>query len=427
MDCSHKLSQYFDKDLETMDWEARKSDLNQKFKIIFKHAFQNAGAYREMVTMAGIDPSQIRGLEDIEKLPIIRMKDLVNWQKASPPYGQFHTVDQNQIPRIYVNPGLIWQPGSLESEDTSWAEALCSAGFRHGDILINTFSYHQGPLAFMLDKNAIRIGATVVPTGGGNTLMQVKTMRVLKVTGFLGTPSFLMTLAQRAESMGLDPGRDFYLRAALVGAEMLPETLRNRIQEKFNITVNQTYGTVFIGTIGYECPYRTGLHTPLNMIVEIVDPKTGRQVTPGVAGEVVATSFNKTYPMIRMATGDLSVFSMEGCPCGRTGPTIKKILGRIDQATKVHGTFIHPWQTDEVVSRFPEIYKYQVVITREDHQDLMTFNVELRGDIPSQEILKARLERDIKDFLTIKGVVRIIPIGTLPELHQKIDDQRKWD
>lgn len=257
--------------------------------------------------------------------------------------------------------------------------------------------------------------------------MQVKTMRVLKVTGFLGTPSFLMTLAQRAESMGLDPGRDFHLRAALVGAEMLPETLRNRIQEKFNITVNQTYGTVFIGTIGYECPYRTGLHTPLNMIVEIVDPKTGRQVTPGVAGEVVATSFNKTYPMIRMATGDLSVFSMEGCPCGRTGPTIKKILGRIDQATKVHGTFIHPWQTDEVVGRFPEIYKYQVVITREDHQDLMTFNVELRGDIPSQEILKARLERDIKDFLTIKGVVRIIPIGTLPELHQKIDDQRKWD
>lgn len=427
MDRSPELNRYFDKDLETMEWETRKGDLNQKFKIIFNHAIENAGAYRKMVTKAGIDPSQIKGLGDIEKLPIFRMKDLVEWQQASPPYGELNTVGQEKISRIYVNPGLIWQPGSRESEDTSWAEALCGAGFQRGDILINTFNYHQGLLAFMLDKNAVRIGATVVPTGGGNTLMQVKTMRTLKVTGFLGTPSFLMTLAQRAESMGLDPGRDFHLRSALVGAEMLPESLRNRIEHKFDITVNQTYGTVFLGSIGYECPFRTGLHTPLNMIVEIVDPKTGKQVLPGAAGEVVATSFNKTYPMIRMATGDLSVFSTETCPCGRTGPLIKKILGRIDQATKVHGTFIHPWQTDEVVSRFPEIYKYQVVITREDHQDIMTFQVEMSDDVPNPEIIKARLERNIKDILTIEGVVRIIPMGTLPELHQKIDDQRKWD
>jgi phenylacetate-CoA ligase len=427
MDLSPKLNQYFDKGLETMDWEARKGHLNQNFKTIFRHAFEKAGAYREFVTTAGIDPSQIRGIEDIEKLPILRMTDLVEWQKASPPFGELNTVDQEQISRIYVNPGLIWQPGSHESEDTSWAEALCGTGFQRGDILINTFNYHQGLLAFMLDKNAMRIGATVVPMGGGNTLMQVKTMRMLEVTGFLGTPSFLMTLAQRAESMGLDPGRDFRLRAALVGAEMLPESLRYSIEKKFDITVNQTYGTVFLGTIGYECPFRNGLHTPLNMVVEIVDPKTGKQVAPGAAGEVVATSFNKTYPMIRMATGDLSVFSMEACPCGRTGPLIKKILGRIDQAAKVHGTFIHPWQIDEVVSRFPEIYKYQVVITREDHQDMMTFQVELRGEVPNQEIIKIRLERDIKDFLTIKGVVRIVPLGTLPELHQKIDDQRKWE
>ena len=427
MDPSPKLNQYFDKDLETMDWEVRKSNLNQNFKTIFRHAFEKAGAYREWVTTAGIDPSQIRGIEDIEKLPVLRMKDLVEWQTASPPFGELNTIDQDQISRIYVNPGLIWQPASHESEDTSWAEALCGTGFHRGDILINTFNYHQGLLAFMLDKNAMRIGATVVPMGGGNTLMQVKTMRMLEVTGFLGTPSFLMTLAQRAESMGLDPGRDFRLRAALVGAEMLPESLRNGIEQKFDITVNQTYGTVFLGTIGYECPFRNGLHTPLNMVVEIVDPKTGKQVAPGAAGEVVATSFNKAYPMIRMATGDLSVFSMEACPCGRTGPLIKKILGRIDQAAKVHGTFIHPWQTDEVVSRFPEVYKYQVVITREDHQDMMTFQVELRGEVPNQEIIKVRLERDIKDFLTIKGVVRIIPLGTLPELHQKIDDQRKWE
>jgi phenylacetate-CoA ligase len=279
----------------------------------------------------------------------------------------------------------------------------------------------------MLDDSAKRIGAIIIPTGVGNTLMQVKIMSLLKVNGFMGTPSFIMTLAQRAEAMGMDLKKDLHLKRALVGAEMLPESLRRRIEAKLSISVHQVYGTVYLGCIGYECEHRTGLHVPDNLVVEVVDPQTGKQVAPGAAGEITATNFNRAYPMIRMATGDLSLMTHDPCPCGRTGPMIKKILGRIDQATKVRGTFIHPWQADEVVSRYPEVFKYQVVITREDDRDVMTFAVELKEETAGADLIRARIERDIKEFLTIRGNVRIVPRGTLPDHHKKIEDRRIWE
>jgi phenylacetate-CoA ligase len=257
--------------------------------------------------------------------------------------------------------------------------------------------------------------------------MQVKIMHMLRVNGFMGTPSFIMTLAQRAEGMGLDLKKDIALETALVSAEMLSESLRSHIEDKLEISVLQVYATVFLGCIGYECRHMTGLHVPDNILVEVVDPLTGKQVETGATGEIVVTNFNASYPMIRMATGDLSKFAQESCPCGRTGLMLKKILGRIDQATKVKGTFIHPWQADEVISKYPEVFKYQVVITRKNHHDVMTFLVELKEEISRPEILRGRIEREIKDMLTVKGVVEIVPGGTLPELHKKIEDRRTWD
>jgi len=271
------------------------------------------------------------------------------------------------------------------------------------------------------------IGGTIVPTGIGNTLMQVKIMQGLKVNGFMGTPSFLMTMIQRAEAMKLDLNKDIFLEKALVAAEMLPESLRSQLQDKLGMTIRQGYGTVFLGCIGYECPFMKGLHVPDHILVEVVDPQTGKAVQPGAVGEIVATSLNTFYPMIRMATGDLSILSRESCPCGRNGPMLKKILGRTDQATKVKGTFIHTWQTDDIISRYPEIFKYQVVITREDHKDVMTFLVEFREESLCTDILRARIERDIKDILTIKGRVQTVPKGTIPDLHKKIEDKRTWE
>jgi len=422
-----KESLFFNKKHETMDWEKRKSELNTRFLKAFQYAYKHSKAYKEIFSSADVELSDIHGLEDLEKLPVLHINDLVERQKKDVPFGGFDTFDPAEIRRIYINPGLIWQPGEREYQDTSWAEALCGAGFKAGDRIINTFNYHMWPIAFMLDESANMIGATVIPTGTGNTLMQVKIMQMLRVNGFIGTPSFIMTLSQRAEAMGLDLKKDIYLKTALVSAEMLSESLRTRIENKLEMSVREMYGTAFLGCVGYECHERTGLHLSGNILVEVVDPHTGRQVEPGAAGEIVVTNFNTSYPMIRMGTGDLSMFIQESCPCGRSGPMLKKILGRIDQASKVRGTFVHPWQADEIISRHLEVFRYQVVITREEHKDIMTFFIELKEETPRPEILCGRIERDIKDLLTVKGVVQIIPRGTIPDLHKKIEDRRSWD
>ncbi|MBW1703578.1 MAG: AMP-binding protein [Deltaproteobacteria bacterium] len=427
MENPEKGKRFFDEARETMDWEERESDLSIRFLKTFEHAFRHSKAYREIFDSAGIELPDIKDLEDLEKLPVLSMDDLVERQKRDVPFGGFETVDHDRIRRIYVNPGLIWQPGEWEFLDTSWAEALCGLGFNSGDRILNTFNYHMWPIAFMLDASVKMIGATVIPTGVGNTLMQVKIMQTLKVNGFMGTPSFIMTLIQRAEGMGLDLKKDLSFETALVGAEMLSESLRSRIEDKLKMTVRQVYGTAFLGCIGYECMHMTGLHVPDNVIVEVVDPNTGKQVQPGTTGEIVVTTFNTTYPMIRMATGDLSMLTRESCECGRTGPMLKKIFGRIDQATKVRGTFVHPWQADEVLSRYPEVFKYQVVITREDDKDVMTFVVELVEETDRSELIRGRIERDIKDILTVKGAVQIVPRGTIPDLHKKIEDKRTWE
>jgi len=422
-----EMGGYLDVVRETMDWEKRRQDLNRRFLETFQYAFQYARAYRDIYGVAKVDPSRIKSLDDLEKIPVLQMEALVERQKVDPPFGGFETPALTRARRIYINPGLILQPGEWEYQDTSWAEALAGAGFRAGDHIINTFNYHLWPFAFILDECAKMLGATVIPTGVGNTLMQAKIMQMLKVNGFMGTPSFLMTLTQRAEAMGMDPQKDFSLKRAFVSAEMLPESLRSRIEKKLQMSVRQGYGTVFIGCIGYECEHMTGLHVPDNTVVEVVDPNTGKQVPEGSAGEIVATNFNKAYPMIRMATGDLSILTHDGCPCGRTGPMLKKIIGRIDQAAKVRGTFIHPWQADEVIAGFSEVYKYQVVITRENDRDVMTFVVETKEEVSRPEMLQARMERDIKEFLTVKGLVQIVSRGTIPDHHKKIEDRRTWD
>ena len=420
-------SRFFDRARETMGREERRPLLSQRFVDTFQRAYGHSKAYKEVFESAGLKISDIKGLNDLEKLPLLRIEDLVDWQKREPPFGGFNTIDPDNFRRIYVNPGLIYQPGEQEYVDTSWAEALCAVGFKPGDRIINTFNYHLWPFAFMLDESVKMIGGTVVPTGVGNTLMQVKIMQGLRANGFLGTPSFLMTLAQRAEAMGMDLRKDILLEKALVSAEMLPESLRTRLETNLGMIIRQGYGTVFLGCIGYECSHRTGLHVPDSILVEVVDPQTGIQVGPGAVGEIVATNFNNSYPMIRMATGDLSALARGQCPCGRTGPMLKKILGRTGQATKVRGTFIHPWQADEVMSKYREVFKYQVVITREADRDDMTFLVEMKEEGSGTDMLCARIERDIKDILTIKGSVQVVSRGTIPDLHKKIEDKRTWE
>jgi phenylacetate-coenzyme A ligase PaaK-like adenylate-forming protein len=313
---------------ETMQWEKRREHLDRRFRAALTHAYGQSRAYRERFNAAGMDVSSIRGLDDLEAVPLLRMSELVQRQAADPPFGGFNTVNPEALQRIYVNPGFILQPGERQFEDTSWAEALCGAGFTAGDRLINTFNYHLWPFAFMMDESVRMIGGTVVPTGVGNTMMQVRIMQKLRVNGYVGTPSFLMNIIQRAEGMGVDFQRDMVLKKAIVGAEMLPESMRLRLEEKLKMTIREAYGTVLSGCIGYECAHMTGLHVPDNMVFEVVDPHTGKGVKEGATGEIVVTNFNRVFPMIRLATGDLSMMIHQICPCGRTGPMLKKIMGR---------------------------------------------------------------------------------------------------
>jgi phenylacetate-CoA ligase len=305
---------------------------------------------------------------------------------------------------------------------------MYAGGFRPGDRVINTFTYHMVPFALqMLDNSLHHLRCIAIPTGVGNTEQQVHVLRNLKVTGFCGTPSFLFSIAEKAEEMGLDPRKDLTLRVGLVATEMLAESLRSRLEEKFDMVIRQSYGTADIGCLGYECMEKNGMHIPDDKLVEIVDPQTGKQLPFETPGEIVGTTFNKVYPLIRFGTGDLSLLTNRPCLCGRTSPRLVKILGRIDQSTKVRGLFVHPGQVDEIASRYPEIAKYRMVLTRKEHKDLMTFEVELREGTPPDDRMKEDVERTIRDVIKLRGEVLFVAKGAIPEGGRKIEDQRTWD
>jgi phenylacetate-CoA ligase len=376
----------------------------------------------------GLKPKDIQTTKDLEKIPITKKAELVELQKKNPPFGGFEGVPISEMRRIYVSPGPINEPGEMEYDEVGWAQALYAGGFRPEDIAINTFSYHMVPFAMhMVDNSLHMVGCVTIPTGVGNTDQQVNILRNLKANAFCGTPSFLLNIAEKAEEMGLDLKKDLNLRVGFVAAEMLPESLRSKLEGKFGMIIRQSYGTADIGCLSYECMLKNGMHIPDDKIVEIVDPETGKQLPPGKTGEIVATTFNKAYPLIRFGTGDLSILTETPCPCGRTSPRLLKILGRVDQVTKVRGLFVHPGQADEVVSKHPQIGKYQVIVTRKEHKDEMTFRIELKEEIPQPQKLKEEIEKSIRDVMKVRGDVQFVPKGTIPEGAKKIEDQRTWD
>ncbi|MGA3083935.1 MAG: hypothetical protein ABSE95_03990 [Thermodesulfobacteriota bacterium] len=280
----------------------------------------------------------------------------------------------------------------------------------------------------MLDSSLRILGCRSIPAGVGNTELQVRIMKDLKVTGFLGTHSFLFSVVQKAKEMGLNPPKGLTLKTTFVAAEMLPESLRESLESELRgLMIRQSYGTADIGCLGFECAQKNGMHIPDDCIVEIVDPRTGKQCGPGETGEVVGTCFNKVYPLIRFGSGDLSYLNDGPCPCGRTSPRLMKIVGRVDQMTKVKGMFIHPGLVDSVAAKFNEIGACRVVVTRDGHQDRMTFQAELDRPYPESEKLSGAVKKVIQEILRIRGEVHFIPKGSLPQRAKKIEDQRVWE
>ncbi len=418
---------YFNEKVETASPSERRRYLNQKLRKIVRHAYENAPAIRKKLDLAKVAPKDLKTLADLERIPVTAKSELVAMQKKKPPFGGFNGVPPEEMRRIFASPGPIYEPGEMVYDDTRWAQALYAGGFRPKDLAQVTFGFHLTPFAFMLDESLKMLGCRVIPAGFGNTEVQVQLLKDLKVTGFLGTPSFLNTLLEKALELNYNPKRDFALEAAFVAAEMLPESLREKLETSFGLMVRQSYGTADIGCLGYECVEKSGMHIPDDCIVEIVDPATGKQLGPGETGEVVGTCFNRVYPLIRFGTGDLSYYTEEPCPCGRTTGRLVKILGRLDQLTKVKGMFIHPNLVEEVARRFPEICRCRLVVTREAHQDRMVFEGELACPVSDPQILLDRIRGALQEILRLRGEVAILSPGTLPKEGKIIEDRRSWE
>ncbi|MEA2039021.1 MAG: AMP-binding protein [Thermodesulfobacteriota bacterium] len=418
---------FYDYERETSLPHKRKRYLEERLSEIVRYAYDHSSATRKRFDSQDLSPHDIKHIEDLEKLNTLDKNDIARIQAGDPPFGGISGVDPEEIRRIYVSPGPIYEPGGRIYEDTGWVQAFRAIGVDAGDIALNTFSYHLTLFGFWLDDSLNKIGVTVIPSGPGNTTTQVELMVNLKVTSYLGTPSFLLSLSEKAESLGYDLREDLYLKYGFVSAEMLPESLREKLENAFGMILLQSYGTADIGCLGFECKGRCGMHIPEDVIVEILDPETGKPVPAGKMGEIVATTFSKQYPLIRFGTGDLSYLIDEPCVCGRTSPRLGKIMGRVDQLTKVRGMFIHPSQISEATQRFPEIERCQLIVERYEHKDRITLLAKLATDGIDQNHLKARLETTLKDVVKLRIGVSFCEESDFSDLDKVIVDRRKWD
>lgn len=422
-----RTSGYFVPELETMDHEAQRRYQDRKVAEIVAFAYEHAPAFRAVMEKAGAQPGDITKVEHLEPLPITEKGELAELQSQNLPFGGFADHSTDGLRRIYVSPGPIYEPGEAIYEDTRWSQAFYAGGFRKGDLAQVTFNFNMVPFAFMLDDALNMMGAISIPTGVGNTELQVQVLRDLKVQAYLGTPSFLAALADKAEGMGLDLLKDLNLQVAFVAAEMLPESLRASLQERLGMLIRQSYGTADVGCLSYECYHAGGMHFAADCLVEVVDPQTGKPVGEGQPGEVVATVFNPAYPLIRFGTGDISAYTTGTCACGRTTPKLTRIMGRVDQMAKVKGIFIHPSGVQQVAQKFPQVMAYQLVVTREGHKDVMTLACELKETPANPGELQSNMEGAIQEVLRVRGAVEFLDAGSLPQGCKVIDDRRTWD
>lgn len=418
---------FFDEAQERMTAEEREEFRRRILCNAVRYAYENAPATRRKMEEAGVRPADVNDVADLAKIPLTRKADLKSIQKGELPFGGLAALPPRAMRRIYVSPGPTYDPEGREETHWRWEKAFVAAGFRPGDIVQNTFMYHLSPAGLMFDEALIRIGCTVIPAGVGNTELQAQVMRDLAVTGYVGTPSFLMTILEKGMEMGIAPGNGLGLQVALVAAEMLPESLRRRFEEEFGIQVRQAYGTADLGSLGYECFEGKGMHIPDEILLELIDPATGEPVGPGKIGEVVVTLPSETYPLVRFATGDLSVRTDDPCPCGRTSARLLRIVGRIDQVTKVRGMFVHPEQVGQIEGKVPEVETLQLVITRIGHEDQMTIQTVLgEGNSPT-DALRTRIVETAREVTRIRGEVVFVNDADLSGKEKKIVDNRKWE
>ena len=416
---------FYDEKAERMGRTERAALKEKEALRIFKYAYENAPGYRKFLDERGFNPAAVKNNSDFARLPVLKKNRMPEFHHATPPFGGFLAVPVEKLKRIYVSPGPIYDPEGRKEDYWGLRKCLYNVGFRPGDIVMNTFSYHLTPAGIFLDEACNGIGCVTVPTGVGNTEIQVKTMAGLKINGYIGIPSFLMSLIKKMEELGYDTAQDLAMEIALVAGEILSPSLRKALND-YGIIVRQGYITADLGGVAYECPQENGMHISDDLYIEICDPATGERLPSGSVGEVVVTDFsNECYPLVRYGTGDLSTLDEGECACGRTSYKLKGIMGRADEVTKIKGMFVHPRQIDEAAAGFPEeVEKIRVVVTREGVTDMMTVEIRLKRGVEGTDALKTSLEERIREATKLRGSVVFVP--EIPEGSKKIEDRRKW-
>jgi len=415
--------------MEKMSRGKKQKVLDEQLKWLVAYAYEKAPATKARFDAAGIVPSKVSGIKDLDSLPLLRKDALVDLYKANPPLGGLVTVPITELERVYVSPGPIYDPH--HSSETYWqrhVHLVRAVGFGKGDIVVNTWMYNLVPAGLMIDEALRRAGVTVIPTGVGNTELQVQVMHQLRATGFAGSTGFFMNIISKAEEMGLDIRKDFNLRLAVIGGEMGGGPIRKTVEEKYGIATGDMYGTADVGLIAYECNAKNGMHIAEGVILEMISYETGKQVEPGEVGEIVVTPIDETYPLIRFGTGDLAGLIDEPCTCGRTSVRITRLLGRVGDAVRTRGMFIHPRQLEPAMAKFPQVAQYQAVVTRPGTRDDLTLKVELKTEEGiDKEKLSNDLNRMVSEALRIKvDRVEFVAKGVIPEWHKLIVDERVY-
>lgn len=411
------IGDYFDK-LETRDAMTRGLALQMDLPKQIARAKDHTTAYAD--TLSGVEPNSITSEQALAELPLTRKADLIERQAANKPFGGLATEAAGKMRRVYSSPGPIYEPESHTTDYWRMGRALYAAGFRAGDLIHNTFSYHFTPAGFMFESGAEAVGCGVFAAGTGQTEMQVAAISDLQPTGYAGTPSFLKILLERAVETGADVSS---ITRALVSGEALPPSLRTTL-EAFKLSVRQCYATADVGLIAYESDAMDGLIVDEKIVLELVTPGTGDPVAEGEVGEIVITSFSDAYPLIRFATGDLSKFLPGESPCGRTNLRIAGWMGRADQTTKVKGMFVHPEQIAAVLKRHPQVNKARLVVDSAGANDVMTLHCECAE---SDESLVAAIASSVKELCKLRGEVQLVAVGSLANDGKVIDDVRTYE
>jgi phenylacetate-coenzyme A ligase PaaK-like adenylate-forming protein len=403
--------------LELREPAQRDAEVLAALPGLLRHAIDNAPALA--AHLARVEPEDVVSFGALAKLPVLHKEELRRLQQASPPFGGLLATPLRRLAKVFVSPGPILDPEGTRPDYWRFARALYAAGIRNGDLIHNSFAYHLTPAGSIIESAAQALGCPVIPAGTGQTEQQLRAIEQLRPAAYAGTPSFLKTLIERGGALGIDLS---CLKKAVVSGEALPKALAEELRHQAGIDAYQSYGTADLGLVAYETAARQGLVVDEGVLVEIVRPGTGDPVPAGEVGELLVTTFNPDYPLVRFATGDLSAILPGQSPCGRTNLRLRGWLGRADQTTKIKGMFVYPSQVADVTRRHPEIGRARLIVERADSRDRMILHCEVAA--PAQG-LETAIAESLRAATSLRGEVRLVATGSLANDGKVIDDRRE--